>query len=71
MKTEYELLDVLLKCFERDVGTTKEELLHDDRYVTSILKKHLGSKAFKEYDAADEKVWRDAWIMFGIKMWKK
>lgn len=71
MKIEYELLDVLIECFERDVGTPKEEMLHDDRYVTSTLKKHLGAKKFKEYDAADEKTWRDAWSMFGVKMWKK
>lgn len=67
MKTEYEILDILLKCFEKDVGTSKEELLHDDRYVTSTLKKYLGAKTFKEYDAADKEVWRNAWLEFGMR----
>ncbi|MFI2856936.1 hypothetical protein ACH6EH_07320 [Paenibacillus sp. JSM ZJ436] len=71
MKTEYELLDVLLECFEKDVGTEKEELLHDDRYVTKKLKERLGSKLFKEYDALDKQTWKDAWLEFGTLMWKK
>ena len=71
MRTEYELLDVLLNCFEKDVGTDREELLHDDRYVTSALKKQLGTKVFKEYDVLDEQTWRNAWLEFGIRKWKK
>ncbi|OZB98149.1 hypothetical protein CJP46_02975 [Paenibacillus sp. XY044] len=62
---------MLIDCFERDVGTELEEMLHDDKYVTSKLKKHLGTKVFKEYDALSEDVWRDAWMDFGLKMWKK
>lgn len=68
IRTVYELTDVLTECFERDVGTEMEEMLHDDKYVTSRLKKHLGSKVFKEYDALKEDVWRDAWMDFGLKM---
>lgn len=71
IRTVYELTDVLIECFEIDVGTELEEMLHDDKYITSKLKKHLGTKVFREYDALHEDVWRDAWMDFGSKIGKK
>lgn len=59
-----ELGRVLISCFNEEVGTDVESQLHDERYVDRKLKKHLGSKGFKEYDKYGELVWKAAWREF-------
>lgn len=71
IKTVYELTEVLIDCFKEEVGTDSETMLHDDKYVTSKLKRHLGIKVYKEYDALSKEEWKEAWMEFVIKTWKK
>ena len=59
-----ELSRVLISCFSEEISTDLESKLHEESYVDRKLKKHLGSKGFKEYDKYGEQVWREAWREF-------
>jgi hypothetical protein len=57
-------------CFKDDVGSENELNLHEDVYVKKKLREFIGSKEFKKMDALDEKLWKEAWMEFGVRMFK-
>lgn len=60
---------VLISCFNEEIGTDNEVKLHEVGYVDRKLKKHLGSKEFKEYDKYGEQVWQEAWNEFNKQLY--
>lgn len=60
---------VLISCFSEEIGTDLESKLHEQSYVDRKLKKHLGSKEFKEYDKYGEEVWQLAWNEFNKQLY--